>query len=181
MFAKVTNSGGSADPDRSLKMLWFCLSHFVRAKPISKVAVKWPTPDPCNQRFLLQMSLLTMAVEEERCWVQVRCPCCSSRSGSCQDARVSGQAPEHTHLLQLTHGCRPFSLQEVHLRALKESVKQLRNTDILLPWHIGHGMKAKSPQVWHIWGCWTLWEMDKWSLHLFQERPLACSHTLIIL
>lgn len=67
-----------------------------------------------------------------------------------------GSGTQHPHLLQLPHGCRPFSLQEVHLRALKESVKQLRNTDILLPWHIRHGIKAKSPQVWHIRGCWTL-------------------------
>lgn len=73
--------------------------------------------------------------------------------------KVLGQALG-PHWLQLGHGCRPFSLQEMHLRALKESVKQLRNTDILLPWHMGHGMKAKPPQDWHGWWCWALWEGD---------------------
>lgn len=57
---------------------------------------------------------------------------------------------------QLGHGWRPFSLHAVHLRALNESVKQFLNTDILLPWHIEQGMKAKPPHVWHVWGCCTL-------------------------
>lgn len=80
--------------------------------------------------------------------------------GPREGSEDAGSGTEHPHWLQLTQGCRPFSLQEVHLRALKESVKQLRNTDILLPWHMGHGMKAKPPQVWHVWGCCTLWRNE---------------------
>lgn len=57
---------------------------------------------------------------------------------------------------QLLQRWSPFSLQAVHLRALKESVKQFRNTDILLPWHAEHGRKPKPPQERHSWGCWTL-------------------------
>lgn len=117
------------------------------------------TPDPQIHRFFYYkfiyffVSLLSMAVEEESCCVSyspVEAPVFWSRRRESEDV---GSGTKHPHRLQLTHGCRPFSLQEVHLRALKESVKQLRNTDILLPWHIGHGMKAKSPQVWHVRGC----------------------------
>lgn len=57
---------------------------------------------------------------------------------------------------QVLQRWRPFSLHAVHFRALKESVKQLRNTDILLPWHTEHGWKPKPPQEGHSCGCCTL-------------------------
>ena len=90
---------------------------------------------------------------------------------------------------QIGQGCRPFSLQAVHLRALKLSVKQLRKTDILLPWHIGHGTKANPPQAWHVCGCCTRCEettgmhghdvLGEWSLMCRSWiKYLNCWHML---
>ncbi len=82
---------------------------------------------------------------------------------------------------QLEQGWRPFSLHAVHFRALKESVKQLRNTDILLPWHIGHGTKANPPHVWHVSGCWTLYNQTEKQRKIWvdlNEMPDPCAHSL---
>lgn len=111
----------------------------------------------------------------------------------CPSLLSSGQREECTggscQSEQIGQGCRPFSLQAVHLRALKLSVKQLRKTDILLPWHIGHGTKANPPQAWHVCGCCTRCEettgmhghdvLGEWSLMCRSWiKYLNCWHML---